>query len=103
MIVYNITIKISSEIESEWVTWQKEEHIPDVMASGQFTDYKFYRLLQQEEKDGITYIVQYFAASIENYNRYIEQTAPVLRQKALDKWGNKFIAFRTLMQAVDSP
>lgn len=99
MIVYNITIKITPEIETEWVQWQQEEHIPDVMASGRFTDYKFYRLLQGDE-DGITYVVQYFARNMEEYNRYIEQTAPPLRQKALDRWGNQFIAFRTLMQSV---
>jgi hypothetical protein len=100
MIVYNITIKIVPEIEEEWVRWQKKEHIPNVMSSGQFTDYKFYRLLEQNEPDGITYVVQYFAFSFENYNRYINETAPLLRQKALDKWGNQFIAFRTVMQVV---
>ena len=100
MIVYNISIRIIPEIEDEWVRWQKEEHIPDVMSSGQFTEYKFYRLLEQHEPGGITYVVQYFASSLENYNRYINDTSPILRQKALDKWGNKFIAFRTIMEVV---
>jgi hypothetical protein len=101
MIVYNITIKIEPAIEAEWINWQKLEHIPEVMATGFFTNYKFYRLLDQDEEDGITYIVQYFTPSIENYNKYIQQSAPLLRQKALDKWGNKFIAFRTIMQLVN--
>lgn len=100
MIVYNITIKIVREIEEEWVSWQKDEHIPDVMSSGQFTENKFYRLLEQNETDGITYVVQYFASSLENYNRYINDRAKQLRQKALDKWGNQFIAFRTVMEVV---
>ena len=100
MIVYNISIKIIPEIEEDWVRWQQEEHIPDVMSSGQFTEYKFYRLLEQHAHDGITYVVQYFASSLENYNRYINETSHTLRQKALDKWGNKFIAFRTLMEVV---
>jgi hypothetical protein len=100
MIVYNISIKIIPEIEEEWVRWQKEEHIPDVMSSGQFTEYKFFRLLEQNEQDGITYVVQYFASSLENYNRYINDTSHTLRQKALNKWGNKFIAFRTIMEVV---
>jgi len=100
MIVYNISIKIVPEIAEEWVRWQREEHIPDVMSSGQFTEYKFYRLLEQTEPDGITYVVQYFASSLENYNRYNNDAALKLRQKALDKWGNQFIAFRTVMQVV---
>lgn len=100
MIVYNITIKIIPAIETEWVAWQQQEYIPDVMASGQFTEYKFFRLLELDEGGGITYVVQYFASSMEHYNTYIEKTAPGLRQKALDCWGDKFIAFRTVMEVV---
>ncbi len=101
MIVYNITIKISPEIEKEWIDWQKKEQIADVMASGMFERHSFYRLLEQEESDGITYVIQYFASSDKKYKTYIEETAPLLRQKAIDRWGGKFITFCTLMEVVD--
>lgn len=101
MIVYNITNKVQAGIEAEWMRWQKEEHIPEIMASGLFLEYKFYRLLEQDEADGITYIIQYFAKDIDHYNNYIHSFAPSLRKKALDKWGNKFIAFRTVMEVVN--
>ncbi|MEI9943971.1 MAG: DUF4286 family protein [Chitinophagaceae bacterium] len=101
MTVYNITLKVSPEIEKQWLLWQTQEHIPDVMASGCFTDHKFFRLLEQDESEGATYVVQYFAPSLEDYERYINQVAPVMRQKLLDKWGNKIIAFRTVMQVVN--
>ena len=100
MFVYNITIKIAPEIETDWIEWQKQEHIPAIMATGLFREYKFYRLLEHDEKDGITYVIQYFASSREDYNRYIEEKAPLLREKALARWGNKFIAFRTIMEVV---
>jgi hypothetical protein len=102
MIVYNISIKIHRSIEPEWISWQKEEHIPEIMSSGQFTEYRFYKLLEQDEQDdGITYVVQYFAPSLQHYQHYIDTMAPALRQKAFDKWGNRFIAFRSLMQVVN--
>lgn len=101
MIVYNITIKIDPAIETEWIQWQQQEHIPDIMASGQFSHWKMFRLLEQDDSEGMTFVVQYFAPSLENYNCYIEEYAPLLRQKAFDKWGNRFIAFRTVMQVVD--
>lgn len=100
MIVYNITVKILPHIEMEWIKWQKEEHIPDIMASGNFLEYKFYKLLDEDE-EGITYVLQYFATSSEQYQEYIAKTAPILREKAIKKWGDKFIAFRTVMQTVD--
>ena len=101
MIVYNISMKVDSAIEKEWVEWQRQEHIPAIMASGQFSDYKFYKLLEEENDEDTTYIVQYFASSIENYTYYITHIAPQLRQKASDRWGNQFIAFRSVMKAVD--
>jgi hypothetical protein len=101
MIVYNISVKIASAIESEWVQWQQREHIPEIIASGYFTEHKFYRLLEQDETDGIVYVVQFFSPSLENYNQYINTIAPLLRQKTFDKWGDQFIAFSTLMQVVN--
>ena len=101
MLVYNITIKIDPSIETEWLQWQKNEHIPDIMATCLFHDYKFFRLLDQDEQDGITYVVQYFSSSIENYKKYIEEFAPLLRDKAFEMWGDRFVAFRTIMQIVN--
>ena len=101
MIVYNITIKILPAIEAEWIQWQQQEHIPEIMATGLFTEYKFFRLLDQDESEGITYVIQYFGSSPENYHQYINQFAPALREKALAKWGNQFIAFRTVMELVN--
>ena len=101
MIVYNITIKIDPAIEAEWIQWQQQEHIPDIMASGQFSHWKMFRLLEQDDTEGMTFVIQYFALSLENYNCYIEEYAPLLRQKAFAKWGNRFIAFRTVMQVVN--
>ncbi len=101
MIVYNITIKIVAEIEKEWVQWQINEHIPEIMATELFSDFKFYRLLEEDTNDGITYVVQYFSSTFENYTRYINSSASTLRQKSFEKWGDKFIAFRTVMQVVN--
>lgn len=101
MIVYNITMKVDPTIEKEWIEWQRQEHIPEIMATGLFTENKFFHLLEQDDKDGITYVIQYFTTSIENYKQYIKKFAPSLREKALKKWGDKFIAFRTLMQVVN--
>ncbi len=101
MLVYNITIKIEPGIEKDWVQWQQEEHIPGVMSSGCFTHHLFYRLTEPVEPGEITYVIQYFAISNENYQRYIKDHAPALREKAMERWGDRFIAFRTVMELVN--
>lgn len=100
MIVYNITLKLDPEIESEWIDWQRKEHIPEIMSTKLFSDYKFFHLLEQDETGGITYVIQYFTSSIENYTNYIEKFAPLLRKKSIEKWGDRVISFRTIMELV---
>lgn len=100
MILYNITMKVSPSIEDEWIRWQKEEHIPEILSTGLFTGHKFYRLLDQDDTEGKTFAVQYFAKNINDYQEYIDKHAPHLRKKALQRWGEKFISFRTLMETV---
>ncbi len=100
MIVYNITVKINAAIEADWLKWQKEEHIPEILATQQFSGHQLFKLLEIDDSDGITYIIQYFATDIEHYHNYINQHASLLQKKAFIKWGNQFIAFRTVMQVV---
>jgi len=101
MIVYNLSIQVSKEIHDNWLQWQHQEHIPEIMATGYFTANKFFRLLEQDESEAITYIIQYFASSIKEYDAYINDAAPLLRKKAIEKWGDQFIAFRTVMETVN--
>jgi len=100
MIVYNVTIKVDPHIESEWLKWQKNEHVPAMMATGLFTEYKFFRLLV-EESDGITYVIQYFCHSFERYEKYIAEFASHIEKEALARWKNQFITFRTIMEIVN--
>ncbi len=101
MFIYNVTLKIDHSIHEEWVKWMKEEHLPDVMKTGCFEKYQFVKLLDVDESEGPTYAAQYFAISKAQYNRYIDMYAAKLRQDGMNKWGNKFIAFRTLMEVIE--
>ena len=100
MLIYNVTIKIDDGIADDWLRWLLEEHIPDVMSTGCFSSHKLVRLLEIDDSEGPTYAIQYTADSKADYNRYIEMHAPLMRQKSIDKWGNRFIAFRSVMQVV---
>ena len=100
MFVYNITVKVDNEIAQQWIQWQMEVHIPEIMATNLFDDNKIFKLLEHDDNNSSTYVLQYFTETKENYNRYINEYAPALREKALERWGNNFIAFRTLMQIV---
>ena len=101
MIIYNVTIKVEASIAGEWLKWMQEEHIPDVMKTGCFSSHRVVRLLEVDETEGPTYAIQYHADSKADYNRYIQLYAVVLREKSIQKWGDRFIAFRSVMEEVE--
>ncbi len=101
MIIYNVTIKVDENIHSQWLVWMQEEHIPEVINTGCFSRATVLRLLETDDTEGPTYAIQYFAESKAWYNRYIEKFAPEMRRRSFEKWGNGFIAFRSVMQVVN--
>ena len=101
MIIYNVTIKPELSIAEAWISWLQTEHIADVMATGCFVSAKVLKLLEVDETDGPTYAIQYEAESKAMYNRYIEKFAGEMRDRSFRQWGNKFIAFRSVMQVVN--
>ncbi len=100
MIVYNVTTKVTTAIQQDWLQWIKDEHIPDIINTGCFTYATILQLLETDDSEGPTYTVQYFAESKSLYNIYLEKFVAQMRQKAFDKWGDKFITFRSLMQVI---
>lgn len=102
MIIYNVTINIEDDVNTQWVTWMKETHIPQVMNTGLFLDYTFNRLLtRQHDETGTTYVIQYTAKNMADYDTYQERHAPALQQETRKLFDGKFVAFRTLMETVE--
>ncbi len=100
MIIYNVTVKVEHSIARYWLAWLKEEHIPDIITTGCFTHATVARLLDTDDTEGPTFVVQYHADTKELYEHYIGRFADEMRKKAFDKWADKFIAFRSIMEVV---
>jgi hypothetical protein len=101
MLIYNVTTKVTWAINDAWVNWMKNEHIAEIMQTGCFTDHRFVKLLETDETDGPTYAIQFYAATIDDYNRYSKVHAPALRTAAQKRWGDQSIGFGSLMQLVN--
>ena len=101
MIIYNVTIHLEDSIEQEWVNWMLHTHLHDVMNTGMFERYEFCKMLtRQPDETGVTYVVQYIARDMTHYERYRDEFAPLLQQDGRNRFGEKFMAFRTLMETV---
>ena len=101
MFLYNVTIKVTNAISLQWLEWLKNEHVPEVLATGCFNNARILRILDLDDSEGPSFAIQYTAENRAAYARYIELFANDMRQKSFNKWGDQFIAFRSIMEAVN--
>ena len=100
MIIYNVTVKVESDIAMAWLDWMQKEHVPDMIATGCFTHANILHLFESDDDEGVTYAIQYHALNLQSYQKYLDEYASVLRKKAQEKWGDHFIAFRSVMKII---
>ena len=96
-LLYNVTVKIDSEIHQEWLDWMCLKHIPDVMATGCFETYKLTRILEDEDEHGIGFAIQYIAPNREVFQLYQDEFAQNLQNEHSVRYNGRYVAFRTLM------
>lgn len=96
-ILYNVTVLVAHEAVESWKKYMIESHILDVMNTGCFDGFKLNKLKYIDEKDGITFAVQYVVKSEEDFEKYNRDFAPALQQDHKEKFGEKALAFRTVM------
>jgi Domain of unknown function (DUF4286) len=97
-ILYNVTIKVETAIHTEWLAWMTTVHIPDVMATDCFESYRLTRILGDDDEHGVGFAIQYVASDIDKFNKYQMANAKRLQKEHSDRYANRYVAFRTLMQ-----
>lgn len=99
MILYSVTVSLDADIYDDWKFWMIEHHIPAVMNTGFFSRYHLSRLLEPPPEPGlVTVNIQYECNSLEDYEQYREKHAPALQQEHTEKYKDRFVAFRTLLE-----
>ncbi|GAA4378564.1 DUF4286 family protein [Hymenobacter koreensis] len=100
MILYNVTSSVDPEVADEWLTYMRDVHMPEVMASGFFLRSQICRLLN-EENDGCTYATQYYCVSMEQLEEYQETAAPGLRADLETRFPGQYVSFRTVLEVIE--
>lgn len=97
MILYNVTVSVDLDIEQEWLNWMKTVHMLDVINTGKFKTAKIFKLMNVSD-EGATYSVQYYSESIQHIQEYQKDYAKALQDEHTERFRDKFVAFRTLME-----
>jgi len=74
--------------------------VHEVLETGIFVGHKFYKVLSQEDESTVSYCVQYFTPSIEQFNLYLKDHAPALIEAHRKMFKDRHVAFRTLLEEV---
>ncbi len=100
MYLYNVTINIEESIHDTWLQWMQQVHIPDMLATGKFSKARLCMVMVTEETGGITYSVQYETDSKDTLDKYYKEDAARLRKDGLERFRDKFVAFRTELDVI---
>ena len=100
-LIYNVTIKVSEPVREEWLSWMREVHIPEVMATACFKSYRLLHLEGYDDDEGITFAVQYTCPNQELFDIYLSDHAPGLQKKHQQRFDGKFVAFRTILTMIE--
>jgi Domain of unknown function (DUF4286) len=98
MLLYNETIGIDKDIEQQWLQWMNENYIPAMINTGMFSEAKIYRILHENEDGTISYSIQFFSPTITHIQKYLDEFAPAIAAEHHQKFANKHVVFRTLLE-----
>jgi hypothetical protein len=99
MIIYNVTVSVAESIKADWLKWMQDVHIPEVMAAGIFSKSQINRVIVQGDSDN-TFAIAYTCETMKDLHQYQVKFASDLQQKHVARYGDKAVAFRTLMEVI---
>lgn len=100
MYIYNVTTNIDESVQEDWLHWMRDIHIPEMLATGKFSKALMTRVIIEEEMGGHTFSIQYTTDSKETLDHYYAEDAERLRSRGMERFGGKFVAFRTELAVV---
>lgn len=100
MIIYEVNLNIDDDIYPEFKVWLNE-HVKEMLQFPGFIQASF--LKQEKDKDSCQekLTIQYQLNDKEALDRYFSEFAPMMREKGLALFKNKFFAERRIFELLD--
>ena len=101
MVIYNVTTHVESSIEKNWLKWMNEKHIPKMLATKKFKTAKIFKIINENDKGGVSYAAQYQCDNKICLEQYLNDFAAKLRDDAVKKFGDRILSFRTQLELIE--
>ena len=99
MIIYNVTVSVEESVTSDWLEWMETEHIPAVMDCGVFIKAQINRVLTDADSHN-TSAVAYTCLTMKHLHQYKIEFSTQLQKKHIERFGEKVVAFRTILEVI---
>lgn len=79
----------------------KNKHIPDMMSTGCFTQYRIFQIYSVLPEEICTYNIQHQFEKVEDLKRYEKEFAPNLQKEHKEKFEGQFTVSRTVLKKLE--
>lgn len=100
MILYNITFKVELPQVDAFHQYLQQQHFVELQSSKYLFDYKMFRLLHQDDSDGLTFTLQYFLPDLGTYNQHIAVIDSKLKLELYQHFGEKVLYFCSVLEKI---
>lgn len=101
MIIYNTTFSVPSELHDEFLIFIREEYVPEAMKSGIVQEPRLSRIYSNNEEEGMSYALEFLAASIDNLEKWNLETGKKLYFLLMKRFRQNILGFATVLKPVD--
>ena len=101
MIILNTTFIVEDARLEEFYAWARHTYLPAMDLAGIFTDKVMARVTTRVEPGATSVAIQARTASIEQGQRWHDDTAAILRNDLVARFNGQALFFTTYMEIVD--
>jgi hypothetical protein len=99
MYFYSMSFVIEVDSELLWVNFAKNNFIPPFMELGEFTDYRFTKVLTEDQPDP-TYNIQFSVNNTQKLNLFLQSEGKRIHNEMVEKFNGKIAVFSLLLQDI---
>ena len=79
MVLYNVVIEASTDIETGFMEWFKKKHIPLIISTGYFVGFTLSKQIAPKFDRKFTAVCRFFCHNREDYDSYLNEFSNVMR------------------------
>jgi hypothetical protein len=99
VLIYQIEVRVPLTLANRFEKWLPG-HAAQVVASGNFAGYEFFRQVNLDVPGTHCYVVQYRVAQAQLLDDYLSAHAPRLRQEALELFQGQLVFERRVLNVL---